>query len=417
VRTEISAGEARRIALAAQGFDRPRPARIGATQVLATVRRMGLLQLDPINVLVPAHYMPPFSRLGGYDRAVLDELIHERRALAEHWAHAASIIPVEHWQLMRHRNEADRRSWALATFMKNHRAFARRVLEEVRARGPVAAEDIADPPGSPKPDRESWGWTRAKAALEAHVALGSIAVSGRRSDRARLYDLAERIVGEHHVHALDAETARRELLLLSARNLGVATAGDLVDYYRLGPREVKRMLPALVAEGDLRAVAVEGWTEPGYLHPEARLPRKIDAAAILSPFDPVVWYRPRALRLWGFDYRIEIYTPPAKRRYGYYVLPFLLGEHLVARVDLKADRASRRLLVQAAHLEPGAARAEVAPALDAELRRLAVWLELDEVAVVDKGDLAGALTSSAARTRRPSRAAAGRRAGPRRAPS
>jgi uncharacterized protein YcaQ len=411
---DLSLDDARRIALAAQGFGAPRPRRVTRTTVLSAVRRLGLLQLDPINVLVPAHYMPAFSRLGPYDRRVLDDLVHGRRALAEQWAHAACLVPVEHWSLMRHRNEADRRGWALATFMEKNRAFAAQVLEEVRARGPVAAEDIADPPGARTPKRENWEWTMAKAALEGHVALGAVAVAGRRDDRARLYDLAERVVGPRAV--LDGEEARRELVRRSARALGVATAADLIDYYRLAPREGKRLVAELADDGELERVRVEGWRDVAYRTPGARAPRRIEAAALLSPFDPLVFFRARALRLFGFDYRIEIYTPPAKRRYGYYCLPFLLGEALVARVDLKADRRARTLLVQAAHLEPHARAATVAPALADELRAMARWLDLEAVSVANRGDLAKALaTSIAARTRRPIPRAADRRAAPRRA--
>ncbi|MCB9564257.1 MAG: YcaQ family DNA glycosylase [Kofleriaceae bacterium] len=391
MRADLSAPEARRVALAAQGFDRPRPARVGAAAVLATVRRLGLLQLDPLNVLVPAQYLPPFSRLGAYDRAALDRLIHQRRALTEHWAHVASVIPVEHFHLMRGRNEDDRRGWALGTFMRRHAAFAAEVLEEVRARGPLAAEDIPDPPGAPTPRRQDWAWTMARSALEGHLALGAVAVAGRRADRSRLYDLAERVVGDHHVARLDVAGAQRELLRLAARALGVATAADLVDYYRLPARAGKRRVAELVDAGELDPVRVDGWAEPAYLAPGARLPRRVAAAAVLSPFDPLVWYRPRAERLFGFHYRIEIYTPPAKRRWGYYVLPFLLGDRLVARVDLKAERSTRTLRVQAAHAEPGVDRAEVAAALAAELRRVAAWLGLDATVVARKGDLARAL--------------------------
>jgi uncharacterized protein YcaQ len=405
--TELSAADARRIALLAQGFGKPRPARASAAAVLACVRALGLLQLDPINVLLPAHYLPVWSRLGRYDRDGLDALVHGKRALAEHWAHVASIVPVEHFHLMRGRNEDDGRSWTLYRFMREHEAYAATVLEEVRRRGPVAADELTEPARK----KESWSWSDAKRALEGHLALGAIAIAGRRKgDRARLYDLAERVIGEHHRPRLGVEDARRELLRMSARALGIATVRDLVDYYRLPPG-AKPLVAQMAADGELTPVRVAGWRDPAYLAPGAPRPRAVHARTLLSPFDPLIWFRPRALRLFGLDYRIEIYTPAAKRKFGYYCLPFLDGEAITALVDLKADRATGRLLVQAAH-RVGTADPD---ALAAELRALADWLGLGEIRVAKKGDLARTLTSSVARTRRPSPPAAGRRAAPRRA--
>jgi uncharacterized protein YcaQ len=226
----------------------------------------------------------------------------------------------------------------------------------------------------------TWGQTIPRASLEALFGLGALAVAERRPNFSRTYDLAERLIpAEHHGRKIGSEEAQRELLRLAARSHGVGTAGDLADYYRMPIREARARITELVEAGELREARVEGWKEPAYLHPEARAPRRIEASALLSPFDPVIWHRPRASRLFGFDYRIEIYTPQEKRRWGYYVLPFLLGERLVARVDLKADRAARRLLTLAAYIEPGAEPGEVADGLAAELWMMATWLGLDSV--------------------------------------
>lgn len=408
----LSRIEARRIALAAQGFAAPRPRRPDLRHLRAVARRLDLIQLDFVNVLVPAHYLVPFSRLGSYDRSLLDDLVYRRREMAEQWAHEASLVSVEAWPLLRARL-GDRRGRALERFAAQHRDYVATVLAEVRARGPVAADELRAPPDQPPRDRRSWAWTWQRAALECHFSTGAIAIDRRRPDMARVYDLAERIVGAHHARAVAPDAALAELARRAARALGVATAADLADYYRLPVKAIRAALPDL----GLTEVRVDGWKDPAYLDPAAAQPRAIDAAALLSPFDPLIWFRPRTHRLWDFHYRIEIYTPPSQRQYGYYVLPFLLGDQLVARVDLKADRAGRRLLVPAAHLEPGARAGAVVAPLAAELAHLARWLDLDEVVVGRKGSLARPLTSRLARTRRPSPRAAGRRAAARRAPA
>lgn len=382
-RAFLTVAEARRIALAAQGFARPRPRRADLRHLRSVVAGLGLVQLDFVNVLVPAHYLVPFSRIGAYDRRLLDELAYRRRELVEQWAHEASLVAVDDWPLLRAR-VGDRRGRHLATFDERHRAYVERVIDEVRARGPLAADELEAPPAAPRPDRRSWGWTMQRAALEAHFLAGDLAVADRRADLARRYDLAERVVGARHAARVAPDEALRRLTVRAARALGVATAADLADYYRLPVRLVRAHAAEI-----LEAVTVEGWREPAYLAPGAAPPRRVAAAALLSPFDPLVWYRPRAARLFGFDYRIEIYTPPAKRRWGYYVLPFLLGERIVARVDLRADRAAGRLVVAAAHAEPGARG--VRDPLLAELRALAAWLGLDDVVIGRRGDLARSL--------------------------
>jgi hypothetical protein len=380
----LSRDDARRIALAAQGFDRRRPDRPpGPAALLALVRRLGLLQLDFVSVLLPSHYLVPYSRLGPYDRARLDALAYRRRTMTEGWAREASLVPVETWPLLLCRSpETDRRTRALEAFLREHAAYAARALREVRARGPLTAAELPPPPGATRHERDDWGWSPARAVLEGLLARGTLAVVRRRADRARVYDLAERVLP---AEVLDRVPARRragrdaafhELLLVAARAAGVGTAGDLADGFRIPVRDARRLVAHLAAEGALREVRVDGWKEPAFLHPTARRPKAIDARALLSPFDPLVCHRARALRLFGFDYRWEIFTPAAKRRWGTHVLPFLLGDRLVARVDLRADRAAGRLEVRSARAEPGVDRRAVERALDAELHLLAGWLDL-----------------------------------------
>ena len=394
----LSLSEARRIALAAQAFDRPRPAGpVNAGHLRRLLRQIGLLQIDSVSIVLPAHYQVPFSRLGPYDRSRLDDLIYRERAFTEQWAHEASIIPVEHWPLIRHHLGPHERRWgALAKFMEEHAEYAGRVLEHIRSRGPVVAGDIDEPDGTRGRGGGWWGWTRAKATLEGHFARGTVAIAERRAAGfARVYDLAERVVpGEHHTRTMSREEAQRELIRLAARATGVATAADLADYYRMAPREARQRVAELASAGELRPVRVEGWRDPAYLSAEARLSRAIGASALLSPFDPVVWYRPRAERLFDFDYRIEIYVPREKRRYGYYVFPYLLGDRIVGRVDLKADRAAGCLRVLGSYVEGHTDADTVAGPLASELRTMASWLGLDDVSVARRGTLARALVAA-----------------------
>lgn len=393
----LSAGQARRIALAAQGFDRPRPAgRVDARHLRRIIHQLGLLQIDYVNVLLPAQYQVPFSRLGAYETRRLDDLVYRRREFTEQWAHEASIVPVELWQVLPHRVGAnDRRTRSFAQFDERHPDYMQEVLREVRRRGPLTANDLPEPDGSYERRRSEWGWTQARAALEVWFSRGVLAVTERRSNLARAFDLAERVVPpEHLARETEPDEARRELVRRAARSHGVGTAGDLADYYRMPVREVRRQLADLVGSGELLEVRVKGWPETAFLHPEARRPRRIDAAALLSPFDPVVWNRPRAARLFDFDYRVEIFFPQSERRWGYYVLPFLLGDRLVARVDLKADRKRRRLLVPAAHIEREQDTRIVASALARELKTMAAWLGLEDVSVGRRGDMARALAAA-----------------------
>ncbi len=396
-RENLTLNEARRIALASQGFDRPRPTgKVNANHLRRAVRQLGLVQIDYVNVLTPAHYLVLFSRLGSYEKSLFDDLIYRRREFTEQWAHEASILPMESWPLLRHRMETHRaRPWGFESFMKERGDYVDRVLDEVRSRGPIGAEDLQAPEGMSTRLPGTWVGTVTRAVLEALFGRGALAVAERRPNFSRTYDLAERVIPtEHHSRKVAREEAQRELLRLAARSHGVGTAGDLADYYRMPIREARQRISELVEAGEMCEARVEGWREPAYVHHEARAPRRIEASALLSPFDPVVWNRPRASRLFGFDYRIEIYTPQEKRRWGYYVLPFLLGERLAARVDLKADRAARRLMAPAAYIEPGADPGEVADALAAELLRMAAWLGLDSVYVERRNGFARALAAA-----------------------
>ena len=395
----LSAAAARRVALAAQGFAEPRPpagARLDAGHVRRVVERIGLLQIDSVNVLARAHYLPLFSRLGAYPRALLEAAAWGRpKRLFEYWAHEASLLPLDLHPLLRWRMAAAERGeggWGrVRAYARERRGEAEALLARVEAEGPLAASDLEGPRGP----GGWWGWSDAKTALEWLFWSGRLATATRRSSFERVYDLPERVLPRAVLNAPTPEPAdaHRALLLRAARALGMATAGDLRDYHRLSPAQAHPRLLELVEAGELVPVQVEGWNRPAFLHPAARRPRRVEARALLAPFDPLVWTRERTERLFGVRYRLEIYTPAPKREHGYYVLPFLLGERLVARVDLKADREARTLRVQAAHAEPGAP-AHAAGALAAELHAMARWLDLDRVEAVGRGDLAPALADA-----------------------
>ena len=392
----FSALEARRIALAAQGFAERRPEAADAAQLKRLTRRLGLLQIDSVNVLVRAHYMPGFSRLGAYAAGLLDKAAYDgrRRHLFEYWGHEASLLPVELYPLFRWRmQEAERLEgmWtSVAQAKREQAAYIERLLDEVRSRGPLAASELEEQAGA----RSSawWGWSESKRALEYLFWSGRLTTATRRNFE-RVYDLPERVLPRAVLAAPvpDKEEAQRQLLMLSARALGVATEADLRDYFRLKPADSQPRVAELVEAGQLLPVTVKGWSHPAYLHPDARLPRRVEAKTLLSPFDPLIWERARTERIWNFRYRIEIYTPAPKRQFGYYVLPFLLGEALVGRVDLKADRAAGVLRVLASHAEPGIEAELVAPALLESLTDMAAWLGLERVEVVPRGDLAETL--------------------------
>ncbi len=398
----LSAASARRIALAAQGFGVPRPASSpGVRELVRLVRRLAVLQLDSVNVFCRSHYMPVFSRLGPYDTALLDRIAAHGpgrvdRRLVEYWAHEASLIPVELHPLFRWRMaDVDREAWgSISRIIRDRPELVADTLELVRADGPIRARDTGIPRALPQSGR-MWNWHEGKVALEHLFFTGQIATA-RRINFERRYDLTDRVLpaAVRAVRTPPACDAQRELVRVAARALGVAAEPDLGDYFRL-PRAVsKARVGELVGAGELEQVEVEGWEVPAYLWPGARHPRAVHARALLTPFDSLIWFRPRTERLFGFRYRIEIYTPAPKRVYGYYVLPFLLGDTLVARVDLKSDRERGTLLVQGAFAEDGVDRAGVAAELAAELRRVASWLRLDAVAVGDRGDLAGELSDA-----------------------
>ncbi len=392
-RQKVSAAAARRIALAAQGFAITRPASTNAGQVRRAIDRLGLLQIDSVNVLTRAHYLPLFSRLGNYDSTHLDTLAWGRkskRGLFEFWAHEASLLPMASQPLWRWRMAQASADHAgknkLNLFRRRKAAFIDGVRRQIADRGPLAASDLEEGTGKTGP---WWGWSDAKYALEWLFYAGEVTTATRRGAFVRVYDLTERVLPADILAqpTPSSADAQRELLRQSARALGVATEKDLRDYFRLGVADTKARLAELVEAAELLPVEVEGWKNPAYLDPGARQPRRIEAQALLAPFDPLIWERDRTLRLFNFFYRIEIYTPVAKRKHGYYVLPFLLGDRLVARVDLKSDRANGRLLVPAAHLEPGIEAGAVAGPLKDELRLMADWLGLEGLSLPRSGAL------------------------------
>jgi uncharacterized protein YcaQ len=387
----MAAALARRVALAAQGFADPRPVgEVGTRRLRRTVDRLGVVQIDSVNVLSRSHYLPFFSRLGPYPREALDALSNRRHDVFEYWAHEASLLPVRLQPQLRWRMAAaEDHAWGNMVRLQRERpGYVREVLERVRAEGPLKASQLLQP----RPDRPGsmWNWHAGKVALEWLFFTGVLTARSRTAGFERVYDLTERVLPAAVVQAPTPERsdAVRELVRTASRALGVATETDLRDYFRLPPADARTAIAELVEEGELQPVEVEGWGRPAWLDPQARRPRWIRAHALLSPFDSLVWERPRVERIFDFRYRLEIYTPAARRVHGYYVLPFLLGDRLVGRVDLKADRQAGVLRVQAAYAEPRVDPWEVATALAAELRLLADWMALEQVAVNGAGDLA-----------------------------
>ena len=408
---ELSAAQARATALAAQGFGRPRPeGRVDLRHLRRVLDDVGILQLDSVNVLSRAHYLPLFSRLGPYPRETLDRLTHHLpaggraggrgggRELFEYWAHEASLVPVALEPLLRWRMaRVDRLAWkSVARIGRDRPELVAWLLEQVGERGPIRASDLAVP--QRRDHTEMWSWTEEKTALE-HLFFAGRVSAARRVNFERLYDLPERVLPAA-VLAIPTpaeDEAQRRLLMYSARRLGVATEPDLGDYFRLPRAESKARVAELVEAGALLPARVEGWDREAYVPADLPPRSRVRAgAALLSPFDSLIWRRERAERLFGFRYRIEIYTPAAKRRYGYYVLPFLLGDRLVARVDLKGDRGAGTLRVKGAYAEPAAEPAAVAAALAGELRAMSGWLGLGGIAVARRGDLAAPLRAALA---------------------
>jgi uncharacterized protein len=398
---KLSLARARRIALAAQGFDRPRPARPpSAARIARLVGQLGVLQLDSVNVFLRAHYMPVFSRLGPYDRSRLDRIAGHGtgridRRLVEYWAHEASLVPVELHPLFRWRMaDVDREAWgSISRIAREQPELVAETLELVERDGPIRARDTGSVRPPPRPGH-MWNWHEGKVALEHLFFTGRIGAA-RRVNFERLYDTIERVLpaGIREQPTPSPEDAQRELVRVAARALGVATEPDLGDYYRLPRAASKARVAELVEAGELIPVEVEGWSAPAYLWPTARAPRKVHARALISPFDSLIWFRQRTERLFDFHYRIEIYTPAAQRTYGYYVLPFLLGDRLVARVDLKSDRDRGVLLVQGAYAEDDVDSGHVTSELADELRLVTSWLGLDGIVIAPRGDLAARLAA------------------------
>jgi uncharacterized protein YcaQ len=393
----ISAAQARRVALAAQGFAEPRPTgRVDRRHLRKTLDRMGLIQIDSVNVLVRSQELPLFARLGPHPRS----LIHDATAageLFEYWVHEASHVPTEHHHLYRWSMQRRLRWDALQRLAKDRPGFMDDVYQYVVEHGPIAAGDLKQRDGK---KGSWWDWDDGKIALESMFHEGRLSARRRANDFARLYDVTERVIPAHALAVPDVpeHEARKELLVHAARYHGVAALADLCDYHRMKVPVCRPLVAELVEEGRLLPARVEGWSMPGYVLPGLKIPRKVSARALLSPFDPVVWQRDRTERIFGFRYRIEIYVPQPKRQYGYYVLPFLLGDELVGRVDLKADRARSTLLVQSAWLEPRAEAAgrelEVATEMWAELELLAGWLGLEQIEITGGGNLAATLTAA-----------------------
>lgn len=391
---QISSSQARRIALAAQGFAQARPTGlVGHRHLRKVMARLQLLQLDSVPVVVRTQYMPIFSRLGSYREDLLDEIAYREDEWFEAWSHEASLLPVEMepWLRWSKHKAREGETWRnLYTLAKSEPKYIESVLQQVRDRGPLCARDLEDS----RPRSGDWWGSRSGGtiALDWLYRTGEVGIR-RTRNFAKQFDLLERIVPPN-IRARPTpsfEASLDELLIRSARAHGIASADCLVDYFRLPVRPAKSRLDVLVAEGKLAQAVVEGWSKPAYRHPDSRLPRQIRASALLSPFDPVVWNRKRIAALFHFEYRIEIYTPVEKRKFGYYVLPFLMGDRLVARFDLKMDRKTRTLCVLAAHIEVGAKPLDVAAAAASELNMLSRFLSAERVQVGRRGNLATAL--------------------------
>jgi uncharacterized protein YcaQ len=380
----LSIADARRIALAAQGFDTARPkTKATQRQVDALISRLGVIQIDSVNVLVRSQELPLFARLGNHDRRAIPKAT-EQQKLFEYWGHEAAHLPVDLHPLFRWKMDAARTGkvthWGLTSFYEENKAFVKRILKHVEKNGSTTSREL-----STRTEKKGtwWDWDEAKVALEYLFLTGELMSRGRGSDFARIYDTTERVLPQR---IIDAPTpseheARKQLLVRSAVAQGVATASDLADYYRQKLATVKPLIAELVEEGELREVAVDGWTEKAFVYRNAKLPKQLHATALLSPFDSLVWCRPRNERLFDFHYRIEIYTPKEKRKFGYYVLPFMMNGEMVGRVDLKADRAKGILQAHSVHTEKGVKRSVINEALNAELAAMATWLGLEQVQI------------------------------------
>ena len=392
----LRSDQARRLALGAGGFARPHPETIGARQLTAALDRLAVLQLDSVNVFARSHYLPLFARLGSYDPALLDRLIfHARGRYTEYWAHEAAIIRRDDWPLWHWKREALREKENRSNaWVRDNAAMLSWLLGELAAVGPMTVGDVEHEATARR--GPWWGWSDVKIGLEHLFAVGDV-VSGGRRGFSRVYALPEQVgLGELHAQRVARDDAQRELVRRSVRALGVGTIGDIADYHRLKIAPTKDALRALLDAGEVVQVEVEGWVRggrplPAFMPSGARIPRRIESTALLSPFDPVVWNRERALRMFGFPYRIEIYTPAAHRQYGYYSLPVLVDDALLGRIDLKSDRQAGVLRVQSAWAEPGVSAGALAERVAPVLRRASAWQGLGEVLVADRGTAAAAV--------------------------
>lgn len=383
----LTKDQARRYALAAQGFNEGRASgRVDVRHFRRVIDQIGLIQLDSVNVFSRTHYLPFFSRIGVYDRDSLDEWIWDSGEMFEYWGHEASVIPVRDHRLFRWRMEQSLKWRRLKELEENQPGYVEDVYRQVSERGPLQTRDL-DKPGE-RDGSAMWGWNNGKVALEVLFLQGRVTTS-HRPNFVRMYDVTERVIDPKHLEgsAPIHDEALTELLMKASTALGVATADDLADYYRMRMPAARPLVRRLVDDERLIEVEVEGWEKPAYLDPDATLPRKARGTALLSPFDNLIWYRPRVERLWDFHYRIEIYVPEPKREYGYYVLPFLLDGMLVGRVDLKTDRRSNLLKVQGAYSEPDVDQKAVGRALRKELDLIVSWLGLEDLSVARNGDL------------------------------
>jgi uncharacterized protein YcaQ len=403
----MSIADARRLAVQAQGLRRPRPHGVRRRDVLDLFDVLGTIQLDAINVVARTQFIVPYSRLGPYDPMLLQAMVGPGGDLFEYWAHAACLLPIDQeplfrWRMAEHGpfGESAYRTRQRTAWRRTHARYIASVLGEVEARGPIAASQLADP----RRRNGTW-WDRrslGRQALESLFTDGKL-TAWRTANFERVYDLPERVLPDavRSQPTPPIDDAQDALLLRAARALGVATASDLAYYYMIGPKRARARIAALVADGRLTEVRVEGWRDVAYTLPGVRFTRhRRDHATLLSPFDSLIWERARTSRLFGFDYTIEVYVPAAKRRYGYYVMPLLLGDELVARFDLKADRRASALLVRGSYVEPGADPDVVAPAAAAELEQLQEWLGLTKMIVSRRGNLARALTARTSRAPR-----------------
>lgn len=385
-RTSVSRAQARRIALAAQRFGLAPPGSVSAARLRRLIAQLGAVQIDSVNVLVRSHYLPAFSRFGAYDRALLERAAYGRpRRVFEYWGHEASFLPMETFPLLRWRMDRARSGLGMwnnvARVGRERRDLVARVRQTFEERGPMSASEFETQAVKTRKGAGGWwSWNDTKRAIEYLFWCGELSAVKRRSSFERIYDLAERVIPARIFNTRVAESeAFAQLTDIAARAFGIAVESDLRDYFRMPVAAARAAVEQLVESGRLVPVRVEGWKQQAYLHADARVPRAIEGSALVSPFDSLVWNRERTKRLFDFHYRIEIYTPSHKRVYGYYVLPYLVDEDLVARVDLKADRATGVLLVHAIHYEPGIDRRAVRARLNEDLQAMARWLDLERV--------------------------------------